>query len=439
MSNTIESSEVDFQEASELESFDSEVAARELLAYAVDCGASDVFITDQSSYVSIQMRRLGRVEPVQRLSREAGRRLQNHFRAVGGADVTDHMKPVEGREQIAIDETRVVDVRISALPSVLGQDLSLRVFPSDHSLMTIDELGFLSHEVTAVRDLLGSSCGLLLVAGPTGSGKTNSMYAFLRHLNDGQRKIHTLEEPVEYTIPGIVQSQVNVRAGVDYHQLLSAVLRHSPDVIMIGEIRDRRTAEIAVRAGGSGQFVIATIHARSAVGALQTLRAYGIHPHFIAGSLIGVVAQRLLRHPCSKCRRAVDLSSYPAVLGDIRQMLEANSEPRLVAATGCDQCTDGFDRLTCMPEILRINSQIRGAIADGLDADRLEQLGYRHGRLDFRTAAQLRLALGLTTIEEVIGALPNEGRSIESPVAENDAHEMLSQVASENLDRSTTA
>ena len=408
MSETLEFTEVDFQDPSDLELFDPEVAARELLGYAMEAGASDLFITDEPYYVTIRMRRLGRIEPLQNLSREAGRRLQNHFRAVGGADVTDQMKPVEGRNLIQIDDARSVDIRISALPSVFGQDLALRIFNSDQSLMDIDQLGFLTEELSAIRGLLDSSCGLLLVSGPTGSGKTSSLYSFLRYLNRGDSKIHTLEEPVEYTVPGIVQSQVNVRAGIDYSQLLYAILRHAPDVIMIGEIRDQRTAEIAVRAGGSGQFVLATVHARTAVGAIQTMSAYGINPHFLASSLTGVISQRLIRRLCPACRFEVDVSDVGGYLADVQPLLSGDQNASLFMPEGCDDCLSGYDRLTCVPEILKVNKEFRRAIADRVDYDRLEQIARDSGMLPFRRAAQLRLATGVTTVEEIVRVLPEE-------------------------------
>lgn len=408
MTSDVEFMEIDFEDAEELEQFNPEQAGRELLAYATSHGASDIFITDQPSYVAIRMRRMGRVEPLQKLSRAAGRRLQNHFRAVGGADVTDHVKPVEGRNVIEIDEGRAVDVRISALPSVFGQDLALRLFSSDQSLMDIEQLGMLPTELMAIRELLDSSSGLLLVSGPTGSGKTSSLYAFLRYLNRGDTKIHTIEEPVEYIIPGIVQSQVNARGGVDFSQLLYAVLRHAPDVIMIGEVRDRRTAEIAVRAGGSGQFVLATVHARTAIGAIQAISAYGINPHFLASSLIGVVSQRLIRQLCRKCCVDVDMSDKADYLSDVRSQLAADHKPALYMPVGCESCVDGYDQLTCIPEILKVDSHLRRAIADERQLAEIEHLARNSGLMSFRSAAQLRLALGVTTVEEIIRQLPNE-------------------------------
>ena len=403
MSEAVDFMEIHFQSPAELEAFDPELASRELLTYAADVGASDVFITDEARHVDIRMRRMGRIESLQKLSREAGRRLQNHFRAVGGADVTDHINPVEGRNVVEIDDDRSVDVRISALPNVFGQDLALRIFNPDTSLHTMESLGFLPSELSQVRDLLHASSGLLLVCGPTDSGKTSSLYAFLRFLNRGDRKIHTIEEPVEFTIPGIVQSQVNLRLGVDYDQLLYTVLRHSPDVIMIGEIRDQRTAEIAIQAGGSGQLVLASIHARTAIGAIQTMAAYGVNRSFLASSLLGVVSQRLIRRLCPKCRYAVDVSDIDDYLYEIENYVPRHQRSSLYMPVGCDDCVDGYDQLTCLPEILRVDSAIRRAVADEVDFDRIEELARQSGMVPFRTA-------GSTSP----GARPDDGGRIDS-------------------------
>ena len=408
MPELVDFTEIHFQDADELEVFNPETAARELLGYALDSSASDVFITDEATYVGIRMRRMGRVELVQKLSREAGRRLQNHFRAIGGADVADHINPVEGRNVIEIDDDRSVDVRISALPNIYGQDLALRLFNAEKSLLSLDQLGLLPSELAAVRDLLQASSGLLLVCGPTNSGKTSTLYACLRYLNRGESKIHTIEEPVEFSLPGIVQSQVNLRAGVDYDDLLYSVLRHAPDIIMLGEIRDARTAQIAIQAGGSGQLVLASIHARTAIGAIQTMAAYGVNRHFLASSLLGVISQRLVRRLCHRCRFEVDVSDVESFLRELEDEMPRTQRDSLFMPVGCEACVDGYDQLTCVPEVLKVDASLRRAIADQVDFGRIDQLARRGGMVPFRKAAQRRLALGLTTVEELIRVLPEE-------------------------------
>ncbi|MEM9366039.1 MAG: ATPase, T2SS/T4P/T4SS family [Planctomycetota bacterium] len=400
--------DIDFQDADDLAYFDPEVAARELLNYAVDCAASDVFLIDEPSYVAVRLRRLGRIESVQRLSREAGRRLQNHFRAVGNADVTDQIKPTEGRDVVRLSDDRLIDIRISALPSIFGQDLALRLFGGDESIMNIDALGMLLGERRRVRDMLAATSGLILVAGPTGSGKSNSLYAYLKYLRREDRKIHTIEEPIEHLMTGIVQSQVNPRGGVDFAQLLAAILRHAPDVIMIGEIRDRQTAEIAVQASNSGHLVLSTVHARDSIGAIESMSAFGVNPVFLASSLLGVVAQRLVRRLCPRCRFAMDVSDTDDYLSDVRGQVPPSMSLSMYMPVGCEYCSGGYDRLTCIPEILQMTPSIAEKIHQGAAILDVARCAAENGMVPFKTAAQLRVAMGTTTIEEATRQLPPE-------------------------------
>jgi type II secretory ATPase GspE/PulE/Tfp pilus assembly ATPase PilB-like protein len=317
------------------------------------------------------------------------------------------MKPVEGRNIVEIDNERWIDIRINAMPSVFGQDLAIRLFGRSDDLVQIDGLGYFPAEIDAVKELLDFPGGLILVSGPTGSGKTNSLYAFLKYLNRGDRKIHTLEEPVEYLVPGVVQSQINLRAGIDFSTLLTAVLRHAPDVIMIGEVRDARTAEVAVRAGGSGQLVLATVHAQTGVGAIQSMRAYGVNSHFLAGSLVGVVGQRLIRRLCAKCSTSMNVADYPHFHSSIRHLAPSNYRPSFFYPGSCESCMDGYDQLTCIPEIIKIDAKLRRAIADELSTDRLQEIAIANGTVPLAVTAQLRAALGVTTVEEIIRVLPD--------------------------------
>ena len=403
----VEDFEIHYATEEDMRSFDPAVAAKELIQFAVEVRSNDVFITDESDRVSIRMKRLGKIELLQCLSKEAGRRLQNHFRAVGGADVTDHVKPVDGREVIELDNGVHVDVRISGLPNIFGQDLALRLFHTEQAVLQLEQLGFLEPELELVRGLLDTTGGLVLVSGPTGSGKTSSLYAFLRHLNRGDVKIHTLEEPVEFVLPGVVQSQVNTRMGVGYAELLHALMRHSPDVLMIGEIRDPKTAEVAVRAGGSGQLVIATVHARTAIGSIQSMLSFGVNSNFLANSLSGVVSQRLVRRLCAQCSVKVRITQVAVDSSERHGEESLDGTQFLSMPTGCDNCSDGYDQMTCIPEILRVGKQMREAISQKLDAGQLFQIAEENGLWSFRRAASERLGIGLSTVEELMRVAPD--------------------------------
>lgn len=401
-------SEEDFEPLSaEVELNTPEDFARALLEFALDRNATDIFISDDVDATVVRIRHMGQMDEVRRLAREYGHRLQNHIRALGNADISDLNRPAEGRCVVALTENRLVDLRISVMPSVFGYDLALRVVEQGSPLFDIHQLGLLDDERQQIQQMLDSPAGLILVAGPTGSGKTHSLYAFLRSLNDGQRKIHTLEEPVEHILPGTVQTEVSHRSGMDFRDLLHTVLRHAPDVIMLGEIRDEQTAAMAIRAASSGQLVLATVHSQTAAGAVQTMLAYQAHPHFLSSALLGVVAQRLVRRLCAQCRTAVPLPDLPSFMSEVRDELPADYEPTLYIARGCDACESlGYDRLVCVPEILAASPAICRMIADGESSDRLEQLAIAEGMRTLRHSLQLRIAYGITTAEDACRMLP---------------------------------
>lgn len=400
--------EEDFEPLSaEVELNAPEDFARALMEYALDRKATDVFISDDIDATVVRMRHMGQMDEVRRLARDYGHRLQNHIRALGDADIGDLHRPAEGRCVLALTDNRSVDLRISIMPSVFGFDLALRIVEQGSSLFDLHELGLLNDEKQRIEQLLDAPAGLILVAGPTGSGKTNSLYAFLRWLNDGQRKIHTLEEPVEHILPGTVQTEVNHRGGLDFTNLLHTVLRHSPDVIMLGEIRDEQTAAMAIRAASSGQLVLATVHAQTAAGAVQTMLAYQSHAHFLASALLGIIAQRLVRRLCVKCRMSIPLPDLPSFMSEVGDELPRDYEPTLYVPRGCDACDSlGYDRLVCVPEILSASPAICRAIADGESSDRIEHLAMSEGMRSLRQSLQLRVAQGITTAEDACRMLP---------------------------------
>ncbi|XZE52855.1 GspE/PulE family protein [Planctomycetaceae bacterium SH139] len=384
-----------------------EAFARALFDYALDRRATDIFISDDTDATVVKIRQLGTLRPMRRLTRDYGRRLQNHIRALANADVTDHQHPATGRCLVLLDDKRMVDLRINSIPSLFGQEVALRLFEHGRSTLQLNQLGLLRDELDELRRLLDAPSGLILLAGPTGSGKTHTMYSFLDYLNNGRRKIHTLEDPVEFVMPGVVQSQVNSRAGIDFASLLHAALRHSPDVIMIGEIRDKATAEIAIRAAGSGQLVLATVHAQDAVGAIQSMLAYDGAPQFLASTLLGVVSQCLLRRLCPACHRAIQLPKSSNLLSDLRERYQNMGEPHLYAPAGCPACDDqGYDRLICVPEILVASQRIRQGISDGYSAHQLQQLALQAGMRTLSEACKIRIALGMATAEDAYEALP---------------------------------
>lgn len=399
---------IDFQELEgETELVAVEDYGDNLIEWAVERNVSDIFISDDQRSVTISVRRLGRVELVRRLARGYGNRLQGHFRVMAGADAGDFIHPAEGRGTLRTPAGRAVDYRLSALPTLFGQDVSLRLFDAAWALRRIDQLGMDAGVVRVLKTLLDQPSGLILVSGPVASGKTSTLYAAINELNDGTRKIHTLEDPVEHAIPGVNQSQVNLRAGVDFADLLTVVLRHSPDVIMVGEVRDARTAETAVRAGASGQLVLATLHAEGAAEAIDTLRHYGVSPVFLARTLRGVLNQRLIRKLCHRCREP--LPEDAVAVADPRVVDRLAAAPTLYRAVGCEACLHtGYDSLTCLPELMLVNSPIEKAITQGAAAGELHRMAVDDGMVSLADAAQASVLRGDTTADEAMRVLDDD-------------------------------
>ena len=243
----------------------------------------------------MSVRHFGIINPIATVPRELGRKFVSHVKAMAGMDLAEKCRPQDGRWLFQSEPGRVIDLRVNVIPTMHGEDVALRILTSNAKLYKIDELGLAKDQLGELLGMLSSPGGLILFTGPTGSGKTATMYASLAHLNDGRRKINTIEDPIEHSIEGIRQSQINPQIDLGFSILLRHVLRQSPDVVMLGEIRDPETAETAVRAANSGHLVLATIHAPIAAGAVQSMKGLGVHPHFLATSLLGILSQRLVR------------------------------------------------------------------------------------------------------------------------------------------------
>jgi type II secretory ATPase GspE/PulE/Tfp pilus assembly ATPase PilB-like protein len=257
--------------------------------------------------------------------------------------------------------------------------------------------------------MISSPSGLILITGPTGSGKTATLYASLLKLNDGKRKINTIEDPIEYAIPGLRQSQVNNAIDLGFGELLRSVLRQSPDAIMIGEIRDTETAQTAVHAANSGVLVFATLHAPTAAGAVQSMRSLGVHPHFLATSLLGVASQRLVRTLDPATRVAFDLSDSPGTFDEVKPWL-APGEGKTLYAPGpaeSNQMT-GYNGRTGVFEVMQITREIRQLIGDNRSAKEIRDQAVTQGMLPFRLSALLKVARGDTSTEEVFRVIPSE-------------------------------
>lgn len=382
---------------------------RRVVQEATDLAASDLFVDTDQSGVMISVRHLGIVRQLAELPLEEGTRLIRYVKAEAGMDIAERRRPMDGRWLFICDSGRRVDLRINTVPTLYGEDLSIRLLDRAMHLYAVQSLGMTPSQFNDVLAMLSSPSGLILVTGPTGAGKTTTLYACIQHLNDGRRRIHTIEDPIEYALDGVRQSQINPLLDVDFPDLLRAILRQSPDVMMIGEIRDQLTAETAVRAANSGHIVFATLHARLAAGAVQSLLSLGIHPHFVANSLLGVLSQRLVRTLCIQCKMAVDLSDSPATFAEVQPWL-APGEGRMMCVPGrCDACRQsGYTGRTGVFEVLKPSRELRDLIASNCNESEIQAQAVRDGMVEFRRHALLAVAQGKTSIDEVFRVLPTE-------------------------------
>jgi type II secretory ATPase GspE/PulE/Tfp pilus assembly ATPase PilB-like protein len=384
-----------------------------LIEYAAQLRCSDLFLATQEDHVAVAVRRLGLVHPLLPLPLDLGQHCIAHVKVMAGMDVSERRRPQDGRWLLDRPGGRI-DLRISTIPTLHGQDCCLRLMVRETMLRAPEELGLNQGQLNDLLGMLTSPSGLLLVGGPTGSGKTTTLYACLAQLNDGTRKINTIEDPIEYEVPGIRQSQINPRIDLGFAEMLRGVMRQAPTVIMLGEIRDAVTAATAVHAANSGHLVLATLHAPIAAGAVQSLRAWGVHSHFLASCLLGVIAQRLVRTLCRECRTEFPLAHAPYTFDEVRPWLEPGEGLALYAARGCPGCHGtGYAGRTGVFEMLRITSGIRRRIADGATTQAIREQAVRDGMVELRHAALLKVARGQTTVEEVVRHVPVEYLGLE--------------------------
>lgn len=388
-------------------------AVNVLLEQAAQLRASDLFLLSDERFVTASIRRMGSIEKLAVVSTEHGRQMMTHIKALAGMDISDRRRPADGRWIHEIGD-RKLDLRINCTPMLHGEDMALRLWDHSVGLFGIDELGMSRADLNKLLFMLNHPSGLILVTGPTGTGKTTSLYACLQYLNDGARKINTLEDPIEYAIDGIRQSQVNAKFAMDFPELLRNVLRQAPDVIMIGEIRDEETALTAVRAANSGHLVLATLHAPTAATAVHSMLALGSHSFFLSGCLLGVIAQRLVRTLCPNCRSEYDISLSPQTFQEIDSLLSDGEGKAIYGPSGCENCFHlGYIGRSGLFEVMTINQELRRLIADAASSQTIEEAAIRAGMTVFRRGALLKVAQGITSTEEILRDVPAEHLGLE--------------------------
>ncbi|MEX5352705.1 ATPase, T2SS/T4P/T4SS family [Pseudomonas juntendi] len=366
-----------------------------LFAQALRQRASDIHIETFEQSLVVRLRIDGHLREVLRPPRALSAMLVSRIKVMARLDIAEKRQPQDGRITLRA-AGREVDVRVSTLPGIHGERVVMRVLDKQASLLALDNLGMTEAVLHGLRDCLARPNGIVLSTGPTGSGKTTTLYACLNSLNDGSRNILTVEDPVEYAIAGIGQTAINPRAGLTFASGLRAILRQDPDVIMLGEIRDRETAQIAVQASLTGHLVLSTLHTNSAVGAVTRLRDMGVEPFLIASSLRGVLAQRLVRRLCP-CAVPHPLQAAERRLWPELANLDATYHP-----VGCEQCQGtGYVGRLGLYEFIELDAGLVALLYDG--ASEVAMQGYLADRRQSLVGmASDCLARGRTSLAEVL-------------------------------------
>ena len=359
--------------------------------------ASDIHLDPCADCIRVRMRIDGVMCPVMTVPSDLYASVLARLKIMGGMDVTERRVPQDGRAGVRL-RNRSFDLRMSTLPTIYGEKCVIRVLDKNSAFLSRDGIGVEGRQLEQYEYLMGRPSGTILIVGPTGSGKTSTMYTMIHQLNSEQVNLMTLEDPVEYNIDGINQVQINEKTGMTFASGLRSILRQDPDIIAVGEIRDGETAEIAMRAAITGHLVLSTVHTNDALSTVERLKDIGVPNYLIAGALNGVISQRLVRTICPDCKQAYDPTAQElAELG-----LPADSKQKLFRGKGCPNCFGrGYRGRTAVFEMLVLSRRMRSAIAKGMDREDLREILRQEG--DYATLQENCRRLvqdGVTTIEE---------------------------------------
>lgn len=383
-----------------------------VIAEAVERGASDVHVEPSARGAVVRLRIDGVLQESMTVPRNAMGQFTARLKLMGAMDIAERRLPQDGRARFVGHGTEV-DLRISSLPSMHGETVVVRLLRKGAERLSLDEVGFTAEQLARFVGAIERPQGLVLITGPTGSGKTSTLYAGLGHLADDSRNIITLEDPVEYELPGVNQTQVMERIGRTFARCLRTVLRQDPDVVMVGEIRDGETAELALQAAMTGHLVLSTLHTNDAPGAVVRLRDLGVPPYLIASSLSLVVAQRLVRRICPVC--AVPTSASERLVSQLRLGPRDLESLSLMVGTGCVGCSGtGYRGRLGVFEVLPVDGRVRDLLVEGAPTAAIRRAARERGMRDLREDGLAKAAAGRTTLEELLRVAPAEHEGDES-------------------------
>jgi len=367
-----------------------------ILAEAIKENASDIHIEPYEQRLVVRLRIDGILREIIQPPRELSNLLVSRIKVMAQLDIAEKRIPQDGRISLKL-AGKAIDVRVSTLPTGLSERVVLRLLDNQAGRLHLDNMGMDQTIQAHIRELVARPHGFFLVTGPTGSGKTTSLYAILNELNNGRRNIITVEDPIEYYLEGIGQTQVNNRVDMTFSRGLRAILRQDPDVVMVGEIRDGETADIAVQASLTGHMVLSTLHTNTAIASITRLRDMGVESFLLSSSLVAVLAQRLVRVLCPACKKAYT----PSELEKQKLAITDNNELQFYQAQGCSQCNhQGYKGRTGLYELLKIDDQISAMIHDEVSEHEIERYARKTMPSILHDGVRL-IRSGITTSDEV--------------------------------------
>ncbi len=397
----IETGEIDYASLEEDSGEYSQPVVRlvnALIADAVKRGASDIHLEPEQGFMRFRYRIDGVLRQIRSLHKKYWSAIAVRVKVMAGMDIAETRAPQDGRISLSLSG-RPIDFRVSTMPTVHGENLVLRILDRQKGLVELPQLGLEESVLGSLRLMVARPEGIILVTGPTGSGKTTTLYSVLSHLNTETVNIMTLEDPVEYPMGQIRQTSINEAVRLDFATGVRAILRQDPDIILIGEVRDEETASMAFRAAMTGHQVFATLHTNNALGAIPRLLDLGIRPDIMAGNIIGIIAQRLVRKLCNQCKEAYEPSDLELrVLG----IAASDPPPLIYRAKGCIHCDNqGYRGRIAVMELLRFDREIDALIARGATLSEIDAAATAKGFATLADAAGKRVIEGVTSIDEV--------------------------------------
>jgi type II secretory ATPase GspE/PulE/Tfp pilus assembly ATPase PilB-like protein len=371
-----------------------------LLYKAIQCAASDIHLEQNQDNMRVRFRIDGILYDQDPIDFEQKLPVLSRLKILSALDIAEKRVPQDGKIRVSVkkkDAEHVIDLRISTFPSIYGEKMVVRILDRSLNCIRIDSLGFSAENLQTLYGLIKRPNGFFLVTGPTGSGKTTTLYAILSHLNDASCNIVTMEDPVEYNLDGITQSQINTKAGFNFENGLRSMLRQDPDVLMVGEIRDKQTAQIAIEASLTGHLVFSTLHTNDSAGAITRLIDMGVEPFLINAALSGVLAQRLVRKLCNSCKKAIDFDSGSC------QAIKNKNLKKIFVSQGCRECMNlGYKGRTGIFELLVIKDNIRDLVLKKSSIQEIQNQAVKNGMNFLFDDGLRKVEQGEISLEELL-------------------------------------